>query len=282
MNFINLFKAFIINKHQLAYEEANDTIDYLIPAFNVYRKFFYQKERLPSYNYIFNNDKLSNIYLETQNESHELIEFFMIKTNTAIAKYLLDRNILFPRRAHDKSTKIIKNLAQFPKKIQTYFQIISSPCAYYTTANNPHTDLQLEYYTHFTSPMRRYIDQIISRLLDGEFFTKEQLDDICTKANIQEKKIDAMIDDHFTIKINEYLMSNPIHEGVITHVSTWGIHVLLIHLKQTAQIHISKLSQGERLVYADGYLQGNNSFKLGQTIKVRANFDSILSWNAKL
>ena len=289
MNFIDVYQAFIVNKHQLAYEDAKDS-DFLKLAYEIYRKNKKVsnentknkiKSHVPSYDYILKNGKLLEIKEKSHFESHSMIEFYMIRCNIAIATYLLSKNILFPRRAHDspkKSPNQNCNLSVFSPEVQSYLEIISSFSAYYTTNNKSHHNLQIDNYTHFTSSIRRYIDQIISRLLLGEKITKEQLDDICTKANIQEKKIDAMNEEFLSQKINEYLVDYPIHEGIITYVSSWGIHVLMIPLRLTAHIHVSKLSTGERLLFQDNCLTGNRIFKLGDTIKLYAHFQPDLTW----
>jgi ribonuclease R len=131
----------------------------------------------------------------------------------------------------------------------------------------------MDHYTHFTSPIRRYPDQIVSRILLGEKFTDEQLVEICTQANVQERKIEAMNEEYLQDRIESYLQSHPKHSGMIIHVSKWGIHVLLLHLRRTAQLHVSKLGS-EKFIYADKQLTGSSlNYRLGDEVKIELKND---------
>jgi exoribonuclease R len=251
MNFIGVYKAYIINKHQISYDEAHENIHYLKTVYQVYRRF----------GFIVNDSKISSIRLKEMSESYKVIEFFMVQANKAIADYLTRKNILFPRRAHDTS---INDESGFS--------------AYYTTQEKSHDALNIDNYTHFTSPIRRYVDQVISKILLGERYSKEQLDDICTRANVQEKKIDLANEACQSMLMQGYLREHSEHEGEIILVSTWGIHVSMPQIKTTAQLHISRLSIGERLIYENNSLKGHRGFSLGDKIKLYAKFEPDLTW----
>lgn len=277
MQFIHIYKAHIINKHQLKYSDTHKCID---QALQIYQTYAEPKENIPTYKYIMQDHKLVEIVPVEHTEVHQMIEYFMIKTNCAVANYLHQKNILFPRRVHDSGKEIHVSEA-LPTQIAQYFKIIKSPAAYYTTQAKSHAQLNVTNYTHFTSPIRRYIDQVVSRLLDGETLTSAELSDICTQANAQERKIDAMNEEYLQMRIKEYLKTHSVQTGTIIYVSAWGIHVLLIHLRTTAQLHVSKLALNkERLKYQNQQLIGIRSFKLGDEIQIQAelNLDQ-LSWN---
>ena len=293
MNLINVFLAYIVNKHQLTYQEAELKPKILDKAYEIFE--FRQnlaKTKLPSYDYIIGENGLSEIKRKEHLQSHSLIEFYMVKTNSAIAEYLMNKGILFPRRAHDqpKAGMFSSNnhdqpketpdtFKELPSEIQNYLRIISSPAAYYTTSEKCHSDLNLQNYTHFTSPIRRYIDQIISRLLFGEKFNKEELDEICAQANAQERKIDAMNEEYLSRRIKEYLndgLHARQHEGIITLVSKWGIHMMFPHLRTKAELHVSKLKAG-RLTFENNRLVGTEkTFRYGDKVILEFVNDS---WN---
>lgn len=268
MQFEQIYKAYIVNKHQLSYNQTHECID---QALQIYKKYAQPTEDIPTFEYIIQDHKLVEIVPKIRSETHKMVEYFMIQSNIAVAEYINAQNKVFPRRVHDSCKETQINTA-FPQEIAQYFKIIKSPAAYYTIQNKSHAHLNVNSYTHFTSPIRRYIDQVVARILDGENFTEVELNEICTQANIQERKIEALHDEYLKTHIEEYIKTHPIQKGVITHVSEWGIHVLLMHLRTTAQLHVSKLAQNkERLIYQNGVLQGTYTFKLGDKIEIVAD-----------
>jgi len=86
-------------------------------------------------------------YVEDVKSSHEMVEVYMIFLNNKVAELLKDDNIIFRNQ---------------------------EPCEFakYSYVNKGHTHMKLSHYTHFTSPIRRFVDQYIHQVLISKLFNK--------------------------------------------------------------------------------------------------------------
>ncbi len=124
--------------------------------------------------------------------------------------------------------------------------IRSMPKAIYTTDNIGHYGLGFDFYTHFTSPIRRYPDMMVHRLLEAHLakntsFTKNDLEKKCKHSSEQEKTAAEAERASIKFKQVEY-MSEFVGEkfdGVISGVTEWGIYVELNENKCEGMIRMA-------------------------------------------
>jgi len=102
--------------------------------------------------------------------------------------------------------------------------------AMYDNVSQGHFGLSLNSYTHFTSPIRRYFDVIIHRLLAGT--TYHNLDAILDHINKRERYIDNLVEFYKNLKINDYIERNMhiIMDAYVISITEIGINVLLADL----------------------------------------------------
>ncbi len=247
-------------------------------------------------------------------KAHRIIEEFMILANTTVAEYMYYLEKPFIYRVHEKpSEEKLKNFYDFLKglginanckKGDVYpkdFQLIlkksentpaftlinrvmlrSMQKAKYTPIDLGHFGLSLKHYCHFTSPIRRYPDLVIHRIikefLSGKTDLESKYGEFVYSASKQSSDkernaIDASraVDDYYKmLYISGYVGDE--FEGVISGVTGFGIFVELANcIEGLVKIDTLKI-RGKRLVYDDkNYTlsDGKTVYKLGQKVKIK-------------
>ena len=157
----------------------------------------------------------------------------------------------------------------------------------YSTDNLGHYGLGFKHYTHFTSPIRRYPDMMVHRLLQyyldgkGDKPDKNHLEALCRQsANMERKAVEA---ERTSVKYKQVeFMSDKIgqcFDGAISGVTEWGIYVELNESKCEGMIHIRDLNDDFYIFDEDNYcIKGKRlgrTFQLGETIRIKV-------WRANL
>ena len=247
--------------------------------------------------------------------AESIIEEFMLAANETVAKHMFDAHWPFIYRVHDipseeRMQEFAKLLANFnikfrvkeetePKDIQqavaevagkaeerliTTVALRSMKQAVYQTDNIGHFGLAAKYYTHFTSPIRRYPDLIVHRLLrawmqqpklkDSEVEPlEEKLDVIAEHSSIRERAAADAERATVDLKMCEYMAGHigEEYDGIISGVTAFGMFVELPNGVE-GLVHISSLMDDYYDFYEERYaLVGNHSgraYRLGDAVRI--------------
>ncbi len=258
------------------------------------------------------------IYFKEHKEANQLIEEFMLLANKKVAEFIGnpvkedDKPKTFVYRIHDKPARDklesfnqfiqkfgykiqMKNRASISASLNNILDAIqgkreqnvietlairSMAKAEYSTENIGHYGLYFDYYTHFTSPIRRYPDMLVHRLLhaylEGEGSkNKEKYEQMCKHSSDMEKL--AVEAERTSIKYKqvEFMMDKIGQEfsGVISGVTDFGLFVELDDNKCEGLVPIQDLEDDIYIYDEKNYcLTGRyykNSFQLGDAINVQ-------------
>ena len=156
--------------------------------------------------------------------------------------------------------------------------------AQYTTDCSGHFGLAAKYYTHFTSPIRRYPDlqihRIIKECLHGKMDDKRTshynkiLPDVTKQASRTERRADDAERDVEKMKKTEYMAGHigEIFDGVISGITAWGIYVELPDTIE-GMVHVTALD-GDYFKYDEEHYEmvgeaTGKTYRLGEQVKVK-------------
>ena len=262
------------------------------------------------------NGKPVRIYPYEQNVATRIIEDFMLAANETVAQEYAQAGIPFVYRTHDTpdmekmepvlelvhraGVKVKKSKEEIrPKEVQKTLKELegkdsedffsrlilrSMKQARYTTECTGHFGLAARYYCHFTSPIRRYPDLQIHRIIKENLRGKmteakmshyeEILDEVARQSSAMERRAEEAERETVKMKKAEYMESQigETFEGVISGVTDWGLYVELPNTVE-GLVHVNSLMD-DYYVYDSAHytLTGEKkkrSFAIGQKVKVR-------------
>lgn len=257
----------------------------------------------------------TDILLRSRDVGERLIESFMLAANETVAEHFNKRNFPFIYRIHEqpkeekmqrffdfasalgivvrgtKGTitpkdlqKVIENVEDKPESAVINTMLLRSmQQARYSEDNFGHYGLAAEYYTHFTSPIRRYPDLIVHRLIRSygqdpseanQTYWENELPEIAEHSSKMERRAVEAEREVDAMKKAEYMMDKvgEEFEGIISSVVKFG---LFIELPNTIEglIHINELKQ-DYFHFIENHLalvgeRTGLTFKIGQKVRVK-------------
>ena len=261
------------------------------------------------------NGKPVEIRAYERNKATKIIEEFMLIANETVAEDYFWQEIPFLYRTHDNpDEEKIRALAIFinnfgytikvgnedihPKELQKLLNKIedtpeealisrltlrSMKQAKYTVANTGHFGLSAKYYSHFTSPIRRYPDLQIHRIIkenlngklneDRRAHYEKILFEVANHSSKTERRADEAEREVEKMKKVEYMMDHigETFEGVISGITNWGIYVELPNTVE-GMVRVSEMDDDYYIYDQERYqMVGEHTkktYKLGQTVTV--------------
>ena len=224
-----------------------------------------------------------NIVRAERNLAHRLIEEFMLAANEAVACWLVRQRKPMVFRVHEapgegKMVAFQEFIAHFnqgisiptegvtPKLLQELLERVagqpeehvinhvllrSLPQAYYSTSNLGHFGLAADNYCHFTSPIRRYPDLTVHRILKGQLSGHGKvkadytvsLDEIASRSSSAERRAMEAERDIVNLKKCQYVADKvgEKYHGMVTSVHAFGLFVELREIFVEGLVHVSSL-----------------------------------------
>lgn len=251
-----------------------------------------------------------------RNVATKIIEDFMLIANETVAEDYHWQELPFVYRTHEApDEEKIKKLAIFinnfgysmhvganeirPKEVQKLLTKVEGSAeenlicrlalrsmkqAKYTPENTGHFGLAAPYYTHFTSPIRRYPDLQIHRIIKDNLrgrMTPEKIDhyhsilgEVTKQSSEKERRAEEAERETIKLKKAEYMAAHigEIFEGVVSSITKWGIYVELPNTVE-GLVHVTNMHDDHYDYYEDRYeMIGQHTrkvYKLGQTVYIK-------------
>ena len=257
-----------------------------------------------------------------RNVATRMIEDFMLLANETVAEDYYWQELPFVYRTHEApDDEKIRTLATFinnfgysmhvrgdvhPKEVQKLLAKIegtpqetlisrlalrSMKQARYTPENTGHFGLAANYYTHFTSPIRRYPDLQIHRIIKDNLRGRMKpekiehyekiLPEVAKQSSETERRAEEAERETVRLKKAQYMQEHigEIYQGVISSMTKWGMYVELANTVE-GLVHVTNMTDDHYDYIEDRYeMRGEHTgkvYKLGQEIAVRVKGASTL------
>ena len=253
---------------------------------------------------------------KVRKDAHKLIEEFMLLANKGVATFIFkhkkgEEKDTFVYRTHDlPNPEKLQTFSEFAKQFGHKLQIDDAAIsrslnalmeeiegkpeqnvlqslavramakAKYTTEAKGHFGLAFDHYTHFTSPIRRYPDMMVHRLLqhyldNGKSVNKKEFEDKCIHSSAREKR--AADAERASIKYKQVefmsMAEDKVYDGIITGVTDFGVFVEIVETKCEGMSRLADMKDDFYEFDEKNYRiigrRRKKIYRLGDAVKVR-------------
>lgn len=263
------------------------------------------------------NGKPLGVYTKVRKDAHKLIEDFMLLANRKVAEYIGKKGrgknkLAFVYRFHDvPKPETLSSFSQFALKfghklniktdketakslnvlmskiegskeqnLLTSLAVRSMAKAIYTTKRTSHYGLAFDYYTHFTSPIRRYPDVMVHRLLQyyldrGTTVNSEHYEKLCEHASQMEKRAAEAERASIKYKQAEFLQDQIGIEytGIVSGVTEWGMYVEIEENKCEGMVRLRDITDDFYTLDEKNYAiigqRKKKTYQLGDEVQIK-------------
>ena len=256
------------------------------------------------------------VYVKERKDAHKLIEDYMLLANKKVAEFIAKKGkgkqkLTFVYRSHDSPKEdALLSFSQFALKfgykidissgretarslnflmadvegkkeqnVLTQLAIRSMAKAIYTTKKHSHYGLAFDFYTHFTSPIRRFPDVMVHRLLElylagGKSVNEEEYEKMSLHSSQMEKKAADAERASVKYKQAEYLEGNigEEYKGIISGLTEWGMYVEIIENKCEGMVRLRDLTDDFYVLDEKNYCiigqRKKKKFQLGDDVTI--------------
>ena len=255
------------------------------------------------------NGQVTGAHVVENTESHQVIEEFMLAANEAVAEIIQKAGYHFLRRVHASPdprklhtlTEFVKELGFQTDSLESRFELQrllkvvqgrpeqhavnyavlrSLQRAVYSPEEEGHYALASDTYCHFTSPIRRYPDLTVHRLLNSILSGKKAVNDLPSLVVLgehcsdRERRAEAAERELTKLKLLYYLEDRIGQEmdAIVTGVEEFGLFVQGVQLPAEGLVHVTTLADDyyhfDRRSHSLTGRRGGNAFRLGDRVRV--------------